>query len=159
MSIRVRRAGRGDYEALQRLFEIVDARHRAALPHVFRDAEGPARSREYMDELVAGPESVITVAEQGGRLVGLINVQTREAPDLPILVPRRYAVVDALVVEEGARRQGVGRALMEAGEDWARKQGASSLELTVWEFNTTAIAFYESMGYNTARRRMWKALG
>jgi ribosomal protein S18 acetylase RimI-like enzyme len=159
VGIWIREAGEVDYEALERLFEIVDALHRDGLPHVFRAAQGPARSRAYLEELTAGEESAILIAEGDDGLVGFINVQMRESPDARIMVARRYAVVDALAVEEAARRRGVGRRLMCAAEDWARQRGAGTLELTVWEFNAAAIAFYEAMGYVTARRRLWKTLG
>ena len=47
---------------------------------------------------------------------------------------------------------------MEAAEAWARQQGATRLVLNVWEFNTGALSFYESLGYNAFSRNMWKAL-
>jgi ribosomal protein S18 acetylase RimI-like enzyme len=41
---------------------------------------------------------------------------------------------------------------------WARAQGAVEVELTVYEFNEPAIAFYTSLGYETSSRRMSKRL-
>jgi Acetyltransferase (GNAT) family. len=38
--------------------------------------------------------------------------------------------------------------------DYAKKSGADVLELTVWEFNSDAIKFYESLGMTTKNRRM-----
>jgi putative acetyltransferase len=51
------------------------------------------------------------------------------------------------MVAKGFRRQGVGRALMHAAEDWARGVGVSKIELHVFPYNVPAIALYEDLGY------------
>jgi ribosomal protein S18 acetylase RimI-like enzyme len=43
---------------------------------------------------------------------------------------------------------------MAAAERWARARGAEEVWLDVWEFNGTAIGFYEALGYETVSRRM-----
>jgi ribosomal protein S18 acetylase RimI-like enzyme len=43
---------------------------------------------------------------------------------------------------------------MRRAQTWARAQGAGEIELTVYEFNEPAIAFYQSLGYKTVSRRM-----
>jgi ribosomal protein S18 acetylase RimI-like enzyme len=45
------------------------------------------------------------------------------------------------------RRRGVGRALMDAAEGWAREVGVRKLELHVFPYNEAAIALYEGLGY------------
>jgi ribosomal protein S18 acetylase RimI-like enzyme len=152
----IRRATAADYDALCLLFEQADALHRRHLPRIFRQPDGPARDREYLLGLIAAEDAGLFIAEVEGRPVGLICVVLRESPAVPILVPRRYAVVDTVVVDERFRRAGIGRALMEHPAGWAAAQGAESIELNVWEFNREAIAFYERLGYRTASRRMSK---
>lgn len=154
----IRRATAADYDTLCLLFEQVDALHRQHLPRVFRQPDGPARDREYVLSLIAAEDVGLFVAVVEGRPVGLICVVLRESPAVPILVPRRYAVVDTVVVEERSRRAGIGRALMEHAAGWSAARGAESIELNVWEFNREAIAFYERLGYRTASRRMSKRL-
>jgi ribosomal protein S18 acetylase RimI-like enzyme len=46
-----------------------------------------------------------------------------------------------------ARRQGVGRALLEAAIGWARGAGVRKLELHVFPWNDAAIALYEAIGF------------
>jgi len=48
---------------------------------------------------------------------------------------------------------------MDAMEHWSQKNGASSTELNVYEFNEKAITFYENLGYQTFSRRCVKELG
>jgi len=48
------------------------------------------------------------------------------------------------------RRRGVGRALMEAAEAFARNRGARALRLEVGVSNTAAIALYRSLGFRAS---------
>jgi ribosomal protein S18 acetylase RimI-like enzyme len=63
-----------------------------------------------------------------------------------------------LAVKEDARRMGIGRALMRAGEAWARERGLPVLSLDMWSTNQGALAFYERLGYRPESLRLMKAL-
>jgi ribosomal protein S18 acetylase RimI-like enzyme len=158
MALRIREAEGSDYEELSALFEEGDAWHREHLPRVFQKPEGVVRSREYILDLLANDDVALFVAELGGRLVGLISAMIREAPDVPLFVPRRYAMIDNVVVRAGYRRAGIGRALMARVHEWAAEAGVDSVELHVWEFNEGAIEFYRELGYETSSRRMSRRL-
>ncbi len=158
MEIEVREATREDFDALNEILDEGDAYHGEALPHIFRAADGPARPDEFLTLALADENAVILVAESGGRVVGMAHASVRESPDIPIFVPRRYAHVSTLVVREEVRRTGVGRALMEQVHQWALGKGLTEIELGVWEFNETARAFYEDLGYTTTRRTMHRRL-
>jgi ribosomal protein S18 acetylase RimI-like enzyme len=45
------------------------------------------------------------------------------------------------------QRQGGGRTLMTAVEDWLREQGVWKLNLLVRQENTSTLAFYDKLGY------------
>lgn len=51
-----------------------------------------------------------------------------------------------LAVAPGARRGGLGRALMAAAEDWLRARGAPKIQLMVREDNHAALGFYQALG-------------
>jgi hypothetical protein len=48
------------------------------------------------------------------------------------------------------RGQGLGRAIMNAAEDWLRQAGIAKLQLLVRQDNAKASAFYETIGYDEA---------
>ncbi len=177
MALTIRPATAEDYEQLCEVFAEIDTQHAKVEPGVYRyPSPVPARSLEFLAPAFGEREAVIFVAEEplhghedeargsedrgragdrNVRIVGLAHVLLRYAPDLPILRPRCFAVVDALVVRATHRRQGIGTRLMEEARRWATEKGADDLELGVWEFNHEAVAFYESLGFTTSVRRMW----
>lgn len=87
----------------------------------------------------------VLVAEQGGRVAGLLHVFARPALEKP-----PEAVVQALVVDAAARGTGLGRLLMEAAERWAAEQGFASVVLGTNVEREDARAFYARLGYARA---------
>jgi ribosomal protein S18 acetylase RimI-like enzyme len=125
---------------------------------LYRKPRNPAREKDHILGLIADNEVGFFVAEAAGVVIGFVNVTVCESPPVPILVPRRYAAVENLVVDPRFQRAGVGRELMDHVHRWAADQGASEVELTVYRFNEAALAFYESLGYTHVSSRMHKPL-
>ena len=174
MQYTIRAADERDIDALNQIIGDVDALHQEHLPHIFKEPDGPARDRAYMLGVLADESCGFFVAEaqgpahgdtqsqqQGppeGTILGCVQLTVRDAPPIPILVPRRIAFVETLAVREDVRRAGIGRALMDHGQRWAEESGATEIDLNVHEFNQVAIEFYHSLGYATSSRRMSKRL-
>lgn len=139
--IRIRRAGTGDLDALVRLLATL-----FAIEADFRaDA---ARQRRGLSLLLAAPDrSAILVAEREGAVVGMVTAQlvVSTAAGGPSVL------VEDMVVEEAERGKGVGRALLEAIEGWARSMGATRLQLLADRENAPALAFYARMGWASTR--------
>jgi ribosomal protein S18 acetylase RimI-like enzyme len=154
----IRVAKRNDYEGLCAVIKELDVFHADAVPHFFRHFEEPVRPLQWFIDALENPESLLLVAEHGGTIVGFLWALMRQNPDLPMFAPRRWLVVDSVGVLETYRRIGVGQALMQHAHEWAHGQGLAEVELTVWEFNQGAVAFYEELGYTTIVRRLWKRL-
>jgi len=158
MDISVRKATANDYIPLCELFDEVDALHRDNLPHIFQKPCGTAREQDYYSGLLADENVALLVAEAGEELVGFVHAIVRDATTFPVFVPRHYAIVDSIVVKSGFKSHGIGRILMDQAQAWAIAKGATSIELNVYEFNETAISFYERLGYQTISRKMSKVL-
>lgn len=158
MKINFRKATVEDYNNLFELFDEIDTLHRDNLPHIFQQASGPVREQDYYSGLIDDKNVGLFVAEIGGKLVGFSHAIVKDTPAIPILVPRRYAIVDSIVVQAGFQNRGIGRKLMDKMQVWAIAKGATSIELNVYEFNEAAISFYKNLGYQTISRRMNKEL-
>jgi ribosomal protein S18 acetylase RimI-like enzyme len=50
-----------------------------------------------------------------------------------------------------ARRSGLGRAMVEAAEQWLRKRGVSKAQLLVRQTNPEAVTFYEHLGFEVGQ--------
>lgn len=84
---------------------------------------------------------VSLVAEVEGRLVGNLGIRRGERPVV------RHTAELGLSVERAARGIGVGRALMEGAEAWAREHGVTKIVLGVFSKNDRARALYDRLGY------------
>ncbi len=147
---RLRPARPDDYPALCALWKLTEDLHAGLLPGYFRRSPRPPRSREEVDKILRAPDELILVAEElepRPRTIGLVHIQIYDTPPVPSMVPRRRAHVENLIVDAERRRRGVGRRLIAAASDWARRHGADELLLTVWEGNDAAVRFYESLGF------------
>jgi ribosomal protein S18 acetylase RimI-like enzyme len=158
MDIHIRAATPQDYEAVLPLFDEIDAPHRQHHPERFQEPQGPARERDYFLAVLADERHGFFVAEINSELAGFVHVIMQETSPFPIVRPRRFAQLDAIVVKTAYRSQGVGHLLMAQADTYARAHGAESIELGVYEFNRDAQDFYRGLGYTTFCRRMGKRL-
>jgi ribosomal protein S18 acetylase RimI-like enzyme len=83
------------------------------------------------------------VAELGGRVAGYVRLGLAT----PLLANAHVRQIRGLAVAEEARGRGVGRALLNAAMDEARRQGALRISLRVLGHNTPARGLYESVGF------------
>lgn len=70
----------------------------------------------------------------------------------------RHANIFLLYVAPEHRRQGIGKALMRLGEDWAKARGDRQISLMVFQFNQPALNLYSQLGYQTQSLWMVKSL-
>jgi ribosomal protein S18 acetylase RimI-like enzyme len=156
--IAIRPATIADYAGIAVVFSEIELLHRQALPYIFRATDGPALERDFFEAQMADEEAIWLVVEQAGEIAGFAFVRILYAPNRPMLVQRRYAYVENLAVRVSAQRSGIGRALIQRAEGWAREHEVDEIELNVWEFNAGAIAFYQELGYVTERRTMRRVI-
>ena len=97
--------------------------------------------RRYLRALRRHPDAAVFVAEDEGEIVGRLSV----ARD-PHSASRHVADL-GLMVAASHRRSGIGRALLEQAEAWARSAGVVKLELHVFPWNEPAIRLYEEYGF------------
>jgi RimJ/RimL family protein N-acetyltransferase len=138
----VRMAEPADAEQLTRLAETVSAEPEGWLISTGGEWRSVGEERRYLKALRRYPHAAVVVAERDdGTLVGRLSVARDQHP------ASAHVADLGLMVALDARRQGVGRALLQAAVDWARGAGVRKLELHVFPWNTAAIALYEAFGF------------
>jgi GNAT superfamily N-acetyltransferase len=147
MSISVRAAERTDVAALVRLRLANAERHVQLAPAVYRLPDVEVVRRHFESVLSNESNTVISVAEAAGEVVGMVElVLLAEPPDHQILIPRRAAEIHTVVLD-GHRGQGVGSALVSAAERAARERGVAILYAGIFTPNTGAVRFYTAAGF------------
>jgi putative acetyltransferase len=138
----VRPAEPGDAEALTRLAEAVSAEPEAWLISADGDWRSVGDERRYLKAVRRYPHAAVFVAERGdGSIIGRLSL-ARDSH------PASAHVADlGLMVAKDARRQGVGKALLEAAVDWAGRSRVRKLELHVFPWNEPAVQLYERFGF------------
>ena len=71
---------------------------------------------------------------------------------------QRQAYIGELATSENVEGQGVGSALVEACEQWAREQGYPIITLTTGAGNTRALRFYDHLGFQSEDVTLTKLL-
>ena len=117
----------------------------------------PEQVERRLAEVERHASAAALVAEgEDGRLVGWGHVYIVHG-----IESDAHAEVGGLVVDESARRSGVGRALMEAIERWAVAQGLREVALRSNVVRHYAHAFYRGLGYECPKtqHRFRKRIG
>jgi ribosomal protein S18 acetylase RimI-like enzyme len=110
--------------------------------------KGEAMADRYLAHVLdrcAGAAGRIFVAEEDGAVVGFVGVLARVVPEPD--EAQAYAYVSDLVVLPAYRRRGIGRALLERAEAYARGEGARVLRVGVLAKNEAAAGLYRSLGF------------
>lgn len=92
--------------------------------------------RADFDLALTTPTSTVLIAGEGSSLGGAVMVG----------FDGHRGWVYYLAVDPKARRVGLGRALMQAAEDWLRGLGAPKIQLMVRDDNAEALSFYAALG-------------
>src|SRR5258707_15654788 len=140
--VHIRTATLGDYDVLVALFDELDELHRQARPDFFQPFDGPARTRAQVEQWLSEAGSTVLVAERGPDVVGLAVLLTRTPSPFAGAVRRKVIELDNIVVRADQRGWRVGRRLLGAARDQARRQGATHGEGAVHAFKRDARPLY-----------------
>jgi GNAT superfamily N-acetyltransferase len=99
----------------------------------------PDGARQFIFERLANDESVIFLALEAEKPLGFVQLY----PVFASIAMQRLWLLNDLLVEAAARRQGVGQALMKRAEAFARETGARGLFLRTATDNEPAQRLYE----------------
>jgi len=132
MAILVREAGPPDAASIVRLIREMAA----------QEDEQSRINAEYVDEYLSSPVSRILLAEVRGHPAGILSYSLR--PDL--YHAAASCLIEALIVQEDLRDQGVGSALLKELFFRLEASRCAEVALAVMPHNVRAIHFYRRHG-------------
>ena len=153
-AVTVRRAQAADADAISALNAQVLQLHAAARPDFFKTPSDATFPPALAVEWMARPELVFFVAEAEGQVVGYLMVELGQLAEGASTRPLKRANIHHLVVEQSARRQGAGAALLRTARTWAQDNGADLVVLDVWAFNAAAQRFFAGQGFAPFTHRL-----
>ncbi|MEP7121693.1 MAG: GNAT family N-acetyltransferase [Byssovorax sp.] len=151
-TLTLRRAEPADLPTIVRLFAIPDEGN---LKDEDPSSPLPSCYAEALASIATDPRSMLMVAESDGAVIGAFHLTI-----LQYVAYRggRVAQIENVIVEPGARRLGVGAAMMTWAIDEARRQGCFRVQLTSNKARTRAHRFYERLGFRATHEGMKLAL-
>lgn len=103
----------------------------------------PERQIAGLRLMLESPGAVLLTAKRGGRIAGFCGVQLL----ISTAMGGYSAQIEDLVLHPEFRRQGIGRKLLEAAAQWAKRRGAVRLQLNCDDLNLPAQSFYTRYGW------------
>lgn len=149
----VRFARKEDYEAINALRAPVCALHSNGYPALFK----PVFAKDHQErvlKMMEDPEQDVLVEEENGQLLGFAMAEYIKREETNSIYAVHEAHIVEIGVDETSQGKGIGTALIQAVKDAAKVRGCRSVQLDVWEFNKSALRFYEKLGFVTLRRKM-----
>ncbi|HVR45020.1 MAG TPA: GNAT family N-acetyltransferase [Candidatus Binatia bacterium] len=113
-------------------------------------AELVAEARAFLDGTTMPTIAAVFIAEEEATAVGFLELAVRSFSDGCDSMPVPH--VEGWYVEPFARGKGVGRALMESAESWARERGFTELASDTEPWNERSIAAHARCGFRETER-------
>jgi ribosomal protein S18 acetylase RimI-like enzyme len=113
---------------------------------------------EYMFNRCAETRGKVFVVEVGQSVAGFVSVWAKVKTKAIEEKEYEYAYISDLVILPAYRGEGLGRALLQRAEEYAREQGARVLRIGVMAKNEGAHRLYLSYGFEDRLIEMSKSL-
>jgi aminoglycoside 6'-N-acetyltransferase I len=122
---------------------------------LWEDCPEGQQVKEMEENLSSDVDQVFVAERPEGGLCGFLEAATRSRANGCDLTPVGY--IEGWYVDEDVRRRGVGRALVEAAEAWARSRGCRQMASDAELWNTISHQAHGRLGYGeTARLVLFK---
>ncbi len=154
MEVKIRKAEPRDAVKIAEMLIGIGALHHNGRPDIYKAKLQKYNENDVLEILKDENSPIYVAADENDEVAGYAFCQIKTVENNKALVDRKFMYIDDFCVDEKYRKQHIGKHLMETVAEEARKMKVESIELNVWEFNESAINFYEKCGFTTQRREM-----
>ena len=113
----------------------------------------PDELRGDADKLLDDSSWAIFIAEHEGKVVGFIECSIRDKA--PACETNRIGYIEGWYVPPGFRNQGVGRRLVQRGEQWAREMGCTEMASDTTSAYPSSPYAHKALGYQKVKRKFY----
>jgi len=150
-SLLIRAAVAEDAPSVHRLLGLIADLHREGRPDMYPNLTSKYTVEQVVERL-SQKESGVFVAEVDNSVAGYVFCDIiKEGDGLTVYV-------DDLCVDPNFRKGGIGRALLDKAGEYGKEKKCRYMMLNVWEFNETALNFYQNYGLKTRSRHLEMSL-
>ena len=107
------------------------------------------QTQQKLCELLTSEKDKIFIAEVDGVVAGYVHANNYE-----LLYAPPMKNVMGIAVSSDYRRKGIGKALLERVERWAKETGAAGIRLVSGGSRIDAHSFYNSLGYGEGKPQL-----
>lgn len=143
----IRRGETRDFEAYCRLGAEMDRFNAEMAPRNYKLPPNPARPKDYFEAIIKYSDHGFFVAEEDGKVVGILHLEQAEDPPHPTLVPMGWTRIAELLLDPEYRAQGVGKELLQKARDWTIEHGLRDIRFNVAAFNNDMLSFCVREGF------------
>lgn len=154
--MQIREAKNEDIEQIVIILEQISKIHYEKRPDIFKKKSKNEIRKNAIEMMNDKKRKVIVATDETLKIYGLIIYNIKEVKGHINLKDSKVLWIEELGVDEGYRKNGIGKMLMKKVEDDAKMLNCNRIELNCWNFNDNAISFYEGFGMKTQRRIMEK---
>ena len=143
----VRRAEIKDIPRLEEILYQVHDVHASVRPDLFIKGKKKYTAEE-LEALIGSEDTIIFVCtDDTGVIMGYAFCMDKTYEGNHSTNPDKMLYIDDLCVDEKFRGHHVGKILCEYVKQYASEEGYQRITLNVWEFNKSARAFYDALGF------------
>jgi ribosomal protein S18 acetylase RimI-like enzyme len=154
ISFVLRKAEETDYAAIEGLARQLYRVREEAHPTVYIVADAALIDENEWRKALKDKEHLILVADVEGQTGGFVHACIEKVPQSLREQKREFALIEMMAVSLDYRRSGIGRALVQATQQWASDHQLTEVELEVYDANKDAKGLYDALGFRSVKRRM-----
>lgn len=146
-----------DAALLATLNEEIQTLHHGFEPEIFKPYDRQAVTTFFQNTL-ANENAAAFLAKEHNAILGYVLLFKVNVNENPFQYPRRYLLLDQLLVLAQHRGKGIGKRLLDEVIAFAKTEKCRKIELNHWSRNTAARAFFNQHGFTYYNEKMWKEI-
>jgi ribosomal protein S18 acetylase RimI-like enzyme len=150
-----RRAKESDVEQIVQLSLAVQKLHSNRYPDLFKEVVNTDELSDFYRTLMGDHDNYIFVTELGESITGYCWGELIRTIESPITHSIRKLYIHQICVDERYRGKGLGKVLVRETVNLANSLDVNHVGADSWSFNSRAVDFFRSQGFNSHNERMW----